>query len=195
MIAAAIAVFTEAGYGGARMSDIAERADVAVQTVYFTFHTKAELLQACFDTAVLGPERRPPTEQLFFADLLAARSGRTALAAFVRGNTAILDRSAAIKEVAESAPHEPDAAAIVHRTERLRRDGLAQVVALVAQRFGIREGLTAADATDLLLTLSSSGIYLTLQRYGWSEEKYVDWLTDTLARELLAHPGRRPKGR
>ena len=128
MIRAAIEVFTEAGYVGARMGDIADRAGVAVQTVYFTFHTKAELLQACFDFAVLGPERLPPMEQSFFAELLAARSGRAALAAFVRGNTEILARAAAIKEVAESAPHEPDAAAVVARSERLRREGLAQIV-------------------------------------------------------------------
>ena len=173
MIRAAIEVFTEAGYVGARMSDIADRADVAVQTVYFTFHTKAELLQACFDFAVLGPDQLPPMEQPFFADFLAARSGRTALAAFVRGNTAILRRSAAIKEVAESAPHEPDAAAVVEHSERLRRDGLAQIVALVTDRFGLRAGLAGDDATDLLLMLTSSGTYLTLQRYGWSEEKYM----------------------
>ncbi len=191
MIRAAIEVFTEAGYVGARMSDIADRADVAVQTVYFTFHTKAELLQASFDFAVLGPDQLPPMEQPFYADFLAARSGRTALAAFVRGNTAILRRSAAIKEVAESAPHEPDAAAVVEHSERLRRDGLTQVVALVTDRFGLRAGLAGDDATDLLLMLTSSGTYLTLQRYGWSDEKYSGWLTDTLARQLLAQPGRR----
>ena len=191
MIRAAIEVFTEAGYVGARMSDIADRADVAVQTVYFTFHTKAELLQASFDYAVLGPDQIPPMEQPFLADFLAARSGRAALAAFVRGNTAILRRSAAIKEVAASAPHEPDAAAVVERSERLRRNGLAQIVALVTDRFRPRAGLTGDDATDLLLMLTSSGTYLTLQRYGWSEEKYIGWLTDTLARQLLAQPGRR----
>jgi AcrR family transcriptional regulator len=195
MIQAAIEVFTEAGYVGARMSDIADRAHVAVQTVYFTFHTKAELLQACFDFSVLGPEQRPPMEQSFFAHFLAARSGRAALAAFVRGNTAILARSAAIKEVAESAPHEPDAAAVVEHSEHLRRDGLTQTVGLVSDRFGLRAGLTSEDATDLLLMLSSSGTYLTLQRYGWSEERYVEWLTDTLARQLLAQPGRRGTGR
>ena len=154
MIRAAIAVFTEAGFVGSRMGDIAERAGVAVQTVYFTFHTKAELLQACFDFAVLGPERRPPMEQAFFADLLAARSGRAALAAFVRGNTAILERAAAIKEVAESAPHEPDAAEVVAHSERLRREGLAEIVGMLADRFGLRAGLTGDDATDLLMMLS-----------------------------------------
>lgn len=191
MIRAAIEVFTEAGYIGARMSDIADRADVAVQTVYFTFHTKAELLQACFDLAVLGPEQLPPMEQPYFADFLAARSGRAALAAFVRGNTAILGRSAAIKEVAESAPHEPDAAAVVANGERLRREGLSRIVSLVSERFGLRVGLAREDATDLLLMLSSSGTYLTLKRYGWNGAKYMEWLTDTLASQLLAQPGRR----
>ena len=182
MIQAAIKVFTDAGYVGARMSDIAEQADVAVQTVYFTFHTKAELLQACFDFAVLGPERLPPMEQPFVAEFLAARSGRAALAAFVRGNTAILGRSAAIKEVAESAPHEPD---------DLRQALAAQIVGLVTERFGLRAGLAGDDATDLLLMLTSSGTYLTLQRYGWTEEKYMGWLTETLATQVLAQPGRR----
>ena len=109
----------------------------------------------------------------------------TALSAFVRGNTAILTRVAAIKEVAESAPHEPDAAAVVEHSERLRREGLGQIVTLIAERWGLRSGLEVAEATDLLLMLSSSGPYLTLRRYGWSEEQYTAWLAGTLARELL----------
>jgi AcrR family transcriptional regulator len=188
VIRAAIEVFSEAGYVGARMSDIAARAGVAVQTVYFAFHTKAELLQACFDHAVLGPERLPPMKQPFFAELTAAPTGEAALRAFVRGNTAILGRAAAINEVAESAPHEPDAAAVVERSEQLRREGLGQIVELIADRWGLRAGLDTADATDLLLMLSSSAPYLSLRRYGWSDEKYADWLTGTLARELLARP-------
>jgi AcrR family transcriptional regulator len=191
-IRAAIEVFTEAGYGGARMGDIADRAGVAVQTVYFVFHTKAELLQACFDFAVLGPERLPPTEQPFFADIVAARSGPKALAAFVRGNTEILRRAAAIKEVADSASHEADAVAVVAHGEKLRREGLGQVVGVIADRFGLRSGLEAGDATDLLLMYSSAATYLTLQRYGWSEEKYAAWLTDTLAVQLLPRSRSRP---
>jgi hypothetical protein len=128
------------------------------------------------------------------ANLAQAHSGRAALAAFVQGNTAILQRAAAIKEVAESAPHEPDAAAVVAHSERLRRHGLAQVVGMLADGFGLRDGLTAEDATDVLLALSSSRPYLDLLSYGWSEEKYVEWLTDVLATQLLARPGRARKG-
>lgn len=193
VIRAAIEVFTEAGYVGARMTDIADRAGVAVQTVYFTFHTKAELLQSCFDFAVLGPDRLIPLDQPLMSGIPRARSGRAAIAAFVQGNTAILQRAAAIREVAESAQHEPDAAAVVAHSEKLRRLGLGEVVGMLADGFGLREGLSRDDATDLLLALSSSRPYLDLRSYGWSEEKYVEWLTDVLATQLLARPGRRAK--
>jgi AcrR family transcriptional regulator len=190
IITAASAEFAEAGYVGARMTDIATRAGVAVQTVYFVFHTKAELLKACFDHAVLGPQRLPPSQQAFWTKMAAARSGRAALAAFVRGNTAILARVAAIDEVAKAAPHEPDAAAVVARSEQLRRDGYRDAVVLLAERFGLRRGLDVDTATDLLLMFGSSATYLTLHRYSWSDERFAAWSTDTLAKQLLARPGR-----
>jgi AcrR family transcriptional regulator len=191
VIEAASEVFAESGFTGARMVDIAERAGVAVQTVYFVFHTKAELLQACFDHAVLGPEQLPPEAQGFFGETRSARSGRAGLAAFVRGNTEILSRVARIDEVAKAAPHEPDATAVVARSEKLRRQGYREVVASLAERFGLRSGVDVESGTDLLLMYGSSATYLSLIRYGWSEQRYVDWLADTLARELLARPGRK----
>src|ERR1700710_2743608 len=90
ILRAAIEVFAEEGYVGARMADIAARPGVAVQTLYFVFHTKPELLQQCFDHAVRGPDRLVPPEQPVMRDIPQARSGRAALRAFVAGNTAIL---------------------------------------------------------------------------------------------------------
>ncbi|WP_203337786.1 TetR/AcrR family transcriptional regulator [Nocardioides limicola] len=190
MLQAAIEVFAERGYVGARMADIATRAGVAVQTLYFTFHTKPELLQACYDYAVLGPDRLPPPEQPFFAATLTARSGRSSLRAFVAGNAEILARVATTDEVAKAALHEPEVASVVERSEDLRRLGYGQVVATLAERFSLRSGLDAETATDLLLMYAGSATYLTLTRYGWSRERYEAWLTDTLARQLLARPGR-----
>lgn len=186
MIRAAVEVFAESGYVGARMTDIAARAGVAVQTVYFTFHTKAELLGACYEHAVLGPERLPPPQQAFWAEMASARTGREAIAAFVRGNTAILARVAAIDEVAKAAPHELEAAAVVERTERLRREGYRDAVALMAERFELQDGLDVDAATDLMLLFGSSATYLTLRRYGWSEARFTAWLTETLGTQLLA---------
>lgn len=191
IVRAAIAVFVEQGYTGTRMADIAKRAGVAVQTVYFVFHTKPELLGACFEFAVLGPERLPPPLQSFNEDVRSARSGRAMIRAFASGNAAICARAAGINEVARAATHEPEAYAVLQSSEDLRRVGLAEYVDQMDQRFGLREGLDPTKATDILLTLSGPQCYLTLHGYGWTDEEIVDWVTDTCATQLLAKPGRR----
>ena len=57
IIEAAHAEFLERGFHGATVVSIAERAGVASQTVYFVFHTKAELISAVIDAAVMGEVR------------------------------------------------------------------------------------------------------------------------------------------
>ena len=53
---AAYDLFCELGYRATTMALIAERAHVAVQTVYFTFRTKDALLQEVHNQTVLGRE-------------------------------------------------------------------------------------------------------------------------------------------
>jgi AcrR family transcriptional regulator len=186
VLRAAIEVFAEEGYGGARMADIAARAGVAVQTLYFVFHTKPELLQQCFDYAVLGPDRLVPPEQPFIREIPRARSGRAALRAFVIGNTAILDRVATTDEAARAALHEPEAATVVEASQQLRREGYREMLETIAERFPLRAGLELDGATDVLLMYGSSATYLAMIRCGWSRDRFEDWLADTLARTLLA---------
>lgn len=195
MLRAAIQVFADEGYVGARMVDIAARAGVAVQTVYFVFHTKPELLQECFDYAVLGPDHLVSAEQPLLREVPAARSGRAALRAFVAGNTEIVERVATTDEVARAALHEPEAVAVVAASERLRREGYRELLATIAERFPLRAGLDLGEATDILLMYGGSATYLSLTRAGWDRERFEEWLTDTLARTLLAQPGRQPPRR
>src|SRR6516164_2253477 len=153
MIHAAQKVFTSHGYAGARMIDIAAQAGVAVQTVYFTFHTKAELLQACYELAVLGEDDpRPPPAQPWHAAMLEATDGRAAIRHFAEGSSAIAARVALLDDVVRSAAHEPDAAQVRALNEQLRRDGYARIVAHLADRFGLPAGRDPASAVDILLT-------------------------------------------
>jgi AcrR family transcriptional regulator len=64
-VKAAFALFCEHGYTGTTMAHIAEAAGVAVQTVYFTFHTKAAVLPRARQES--GPEKRRPVLRPFFA--------------------------------------------------------------------------------------------------------------------------------
>ena len=170
------------------MADVAADAGVAVQTVYFTFHTKAELLRACFERAVLGEEDPlPPQLQPFWRAMLEAGSGEEAIGHFVRGNAAIVQRVARLANVVAATTHEPDAVAIWTRSEELRRAGYREAVQHVESRFGLRKGLSAEKATDILLTLGSAAPYVALVvEYGWTHEAYLDWATGALSHMLLS---------
>jgi AcrR family transcriptional regulator len=199
MVRAAHELFCERGYTGTRMTDVAAAAHVAVQTVYFTFHTKSELLQACYERAVLGEEDpAPPQKQPWYGAVLAAESGEEALLHFAAGYASIATRAAVLDDVIRSATHEPEAVAVRVRSEQLRREGFAVIVEHLHGRFGLRADLTITTATDLLLTLAGPAVYRQLAvDYRWEHDRYVEWLAGTLAEALLqdgADPGAEPSG-
>jgi AcrR family transcriptional regulator len=186
MLDAAHELFATRGYTGTRMTDVAAAAGVAVQTVYFTFHTKPELLRACYTRAVLGAENLPPLEQAWHRAMLAATSAPGAVREFVLGNTAICARVGLLDDVVRSAAHEPDAVAVRARSEELRRAGYRETVAHLDGRFGLRDGLDVDRATDVLLALGGPALYRSLVvDYGWSEGEFADWLARTVTRELF----------
>jgi AcrR family transcriptional regulator len=185
---AATELFCELGYTGTKMSAVADRAGVAVQTVYFVFHTKAELLQACYELAVLGEDDpRPPLLQPWHSEMTAARSGPEALRIFVGGYASIARRAAVLDDVVRGAVLEPDAKAVRDHSEQLRRDGYRTIIEHLQTHFGLRPDLDTKEATDLMLTLAGPSVYRTLVAdYGWAHAAYVDWLARTLTDVLLA---------
>ena len=183
ILRAAHASFVARGYTGTRMVDVAKDAGVAVQTVYFTFHTKPELLAACYDLAVLGAlDAPPPHEQPWHVAMLNAPNPGEAVAQFVAGNTAICARVAVLDDIVRATVHEPEAVAVHERGEQLRRRDFEKVVARWDTRFGLRRGLSRRSCTDLLLTYSGPPNYRQLViEYGWSPQAYRRWLGGVIA--------------
>jgi AcrR family transcriptional regulator len=187
MVRGAHEVFCEKGYGGATMAEIARRSGVAVQTLYFTFHTKPELLQACYEVAVMGSsDPAIPQDQPWFAEVMSSRRAIDAVAAFVHGNAEIHARVAVLDDIVRAAAHEPEARAVREQSERLRRGGFRSVVTSWQQRFGLRPGLDADRATDVLLALASTATYRSLVvEDGWPVEEYVAWHTALVLEQLI----------
>jgi AcrR family transcriptional regulator len=188
IIHAAHKLFSERGFGGTRMADVAADAGVAVQTVYFSFHTKGELLQACYEVAVLGEDDpRPPQLQPWYAEAMTAKRPDAAVRAFVRGNGEIASRVGVLDEVIRLTPYEPEAFAVHVNSEALRRAGFREVVASFAERFGLRGKLSVDAATDIFLTLGSGAVYRSLVLdQGWTHDAYVDWVTNVLLATVVS---------
>src|SRR5438445_7851241 len=122
---AAYSLFCERGYSGTTMADVADAAGVAVQTVYFVFHTKSELLSRTYDYAVLGEDApMPPEMQSWYAQMAAEANVTDALRQAVSGVGAILVRATPLDTVVRAgAASDPDAARIRELHERRRADG------------------------------------------------------------------------
>ena len=84
----------ERGYRGTTMEAIAGRAGVAIQTVYFVFHTKDQLLQAVHSWTVLGEENQPPRRQGWHIAALQEADAARALGKLVAGIATIDARMA-----------------------------------------------------------------------------------------------------
>lgn len=188
LLKAAHQEFLDNGFHGATMAAIARRAGVAGQTVYFVFHTKAELLSAVIDAAVLGDD--PPTvpqDTDWWAAMNNADTAEEVLRQFVRGAGPLLARAAQISEVLRAAAlADPEARAIFDRHDQLQVTGYRHVVDLASSKGPLRPGLTPETATDLLLTLCGDSTYvqLTTER-GWTHEQATAWLADATPNLLL----------
>jgi AcrR family transcriptional regulator len=107
MIRAAHDLFSAEGHKATTMERIAKRADVAVQTVYFTFHTKDDLLQAVHEWAVLGDEPTPPAQQPWILAAMEQPDGREGLRRAVAGIAEIEARVAPLIPVYHAVAPEP----------------------------------------------------------------------------------------
>ena len=188
LLSAARDMFITDGYNATTMTRVAERAGVAVQTVYFVFHTKGELLTNVYETAVLGDNRpTPPDESGWYRLATTADDLHDAIAAFAGGCAAILRRTAPLEAVVRAAgPTEPGVQAAHNNGEILRQRGYRAFVDTLLQRRLLPETTDQQETADVLLTLLGPHVYATLTMdRGWSHQQYVDWAVRVIP-QLLA---------
>lgn len=183
MMEAAHRVFSGRGYANTTMQALADEAGVAVQTVYFTFHTKADLLQAAYEYAVLGPDETPPHLTDWWRAAEAEPDIVKAIDLLVDGSVEVLERAASLVWAVRS---DEAARAAYDFNENLRVDGFGILVAFLEEKHPLRPGLSTAKARDILLTLLGPYVFqaLTAER-GWSSREYSRWVKGAILRDLF----------
>ena len=187
---AAYALFCERGYTGTTMADVAGAAGVAVQTVYFVFHTKGELLSRAYDLAVLGEDDPlPPEMQPWYAKMTAEPDVTDALRHAVAGIGMILARAMPLDTVVRAAAaSDPEAARIRARHEGWRADGYRAMLDVLRTKSALRDGVSPERATQLLLMYVGEVYRILVHDSGWSHEEWIDWTVTTLSEQVFA-PG------
>ena len=91
--------------------------------------------------------------------------------------------------LSQVAAGDPDLRAFADTAEGQRATGTAMVAGHVAERFGLRPGLTVREAGDALWVLTAPEVLerLVVGR-GWSLDRAEAWLAEAMADALLG-PG------
>jgi AcrR family transcriptional regulator len=186
MIQAAYRLFLEHGYEATTMQAVADASGVAVQTVYYTFKTKARLLADVESFAVLGDR---PSTQWREADWVG-RLGDAAtvdqlISAFVTIDTAMKARLAPfVMAVGPALPTDRDSVA---RREAGQREFFGFFLSRLAQLGSLRPGLTMRRALDILQVVNSLAAYIELTaRRGWTSRQWRAWVTYTIDTQFLS---------
>jgi AcrR family transcriptional regulator len=176
IVEAAHRLFSTQGYASTTMAQVAEAAGVAVQTVYFVFHTKPALLERAIDFAVMGrDDPRPPAEQPWYRDMTEAPGISEALRHLVTGVGAIMPRVIPLN-LAARASDDPDLARVMAETEAWRADGYRDILAILQTKAPLRDGLDPERGTHLLLLYVGEDVYhFLVGSYGWPHDDWVDW--------------------
>jgi len=190
IVAAAGLLFRQRGYG-VPLSEIASEAGVVVETIYRIFGSKAALFRAAVEALLAGGASRaeiPVEERPAIRAIHDEPDPRKQVAGYAATQPGIHRRAGPLlRALRDARGSDPELRRLWDEMEAWRLDGQGRFVHMLADREALRPGLAADAGIDIAWTLCSLAVYdlLVLGR-GWSDERYQAWLTDALARELLA---------
>jgi TetR/AcrR family transcriptional regulator, regulator of autoinduction and epiphytic fitness len=193
ILEAAADLFTAQGYAATTIQQIADHADVAWQTVYAVFGTKAAVLSAVFDVAVAGDDEPVPVaERPFVQAIRAAAEPREKAAIFARHLRESAARTADIMSVIDAAAAtDPDVSELWRTLVGQGVRGMTLAATGFRDQGVLRPDLTVARAADILWLYVGPWAYRVLvTERGWTLDEYEEWLARTLYMQLMAdHEG------
>ena len=188
ILEAALRLFEGRGYAATTMAAIARQAAVAVQTVYFTFHTKGELLmQVVLAVGADDPDAPGHRDRAWYREILSSPDPRRQLALLSEYGTDIFVRIAPLMGLVDAAlASDRNLNVVWQETVRARREGMREQMAVVARSGAIRPGLGIDGAADIVFVLQRPETLRVLTiECGWSIERYKAWIYETLCQQLL----------
>ena len=187
ILKAAQALFGERGYAATPMAAIAERAGVALDTVYASVGRKPEVARLLIESAISGSSQAVAAEERDYVRAIrAAPDAETKIAIYASAMRAIAGRLAPVLGIIQqAAPAEPDLAALWREIAERRAANMQRFVTDLAAVATLR--VDSGAAADIVWATNAPELYqlLVCQR-GWTPERYEHFLADTWRRLLLA---------
>ncbi|RIL08092.1 MAG: TetR/AcrR family transcriptional regulator [Proteobacteria bacterium] len=183
VLGAARTLFVRSGIDRVTIAQIAERAGVAVSTVYGLYKSKEGILRALMRAALFGPHFEAAMAKLAGVSDPAEQIALTAEVA----RAVYEGESAELGLLRGASAFSPALRKLELEFERTRLEMQeARVRLLFAQRKQ-RPGLSLDEARRVLWMYTSRDVYrMLVHEGGWTPERYQAWLAETLLGALVA---------
>jgi AcrR family transcriptional regulator len=176
------------GYRATKVSDIAARAGVNVDTVYELVGRKPILLRELIEQAISGVGHAVVAEERgYVTAMLAEPNPAKKLAIYAHAMREIQERMAPLfMALRDASSTEPEARQVWRETSDRRAANMRKLVRDLRDAGGLRKGLSIEEAADVVWVTNSAELYvmLTVDR-GWSPTRYERWLAGAWCRLLL----------
>jgi AcrR family transcriptional regulator len=190
IVATAGKLFRDRGYSATSMPRIATESGVVVETVYRAFGSKAGLFRAVMEAVLAGGATRAETDveqRPAIRAVIEEQDPRRQIELYAATQPGIHRRAGPLlRALLGAVATDPELKALWEEMEAWRHEGQGRFVGMLAERGRLRPGLSLDVARDVVWTLCSLQVYdLLVVARGWTSERYQDWLTAAMKRELL----------
>lgn len=190
---AAHTLFLAEGYAATTIVAIADEADVAPQTIYSQFGTKAAIVKELLDVSIVRDDEpvpvadRPWFQRVFDEGL----GGHERLRRYASAVRRIYEGAGSTFEIIRrGADGDPELAELWATNQRARRMVVTRILDAVLVDSGLRTGVSRDEAVDLLWVLHGPEMFhLLTVECGWTSDRYESWLADTFCEQLLEPQG------
>jgi AcrR family transcriptional regulator len=178
--------FLEGGYAATTIAAIAAEAGVSVETIYKAFGGKPGLVRAIYQRGLVGQQPIPAYQR---ADEMRERE--TDPRTIMRNWGTIASEVGSVvspiaRLVRAAAASDSDMAALLKANNDVRERRARHHARFLKQRGYLREGVTLAQATDILWTCTSDELYdLLVTQRGWPPPQFGRFLGEYMIATLL----------
>jgi TetR/AcrR family transcriptional regulator, regulator of autoinduction and epiphytic fitness len=195
IVDAAGALFAEHGFAATSVDAIAAKAGVSRKTVFTSVGGKVQLLKLAYDYAMAGDDEPVAMiDREGIQEVINEPDPYRQVELYARFATGASSRVARLWVVLRGAAEvDPEAAELYERWERERHQAMVDGPVPNFERKGVlRSGLDPGEAADILWLLVDPATYDRLvNRSGWSQQRFADWLHETMLSQILAPRRRR----
>jgi AcrR family transcriptional regulator len=184
-------LFVDRGYAGTTMRAIAIEAGVSVPMVESLFGTKARLLKAAIDVAIVGDDEPVPVlDRSWTEAALLAKTVEQFLTIVAAVIGPAQTRSAGlVLAVFEGSSTDPELAELSAQMVTQRATTATWIIDGLARKAPLRPGYTKPEAIDTMWVLMDPAVFdrLSRQRH-WTQAQYQAWFARSAHRLLIADP-------